>query len=215
MEPNALNLRYDNNVEITVKSGETGEIIDRVETHNDVADVFLCPDVRIYTRDRRSGRPYLFLLQDDPPGSTKWADFLTTYGVGYNPLQVTSSFNNAWRKDPWAPYSYHRGRQGDTGAEQFYMENSWSMSGGKHRLFYRWIKLPGTIFKLRAMGLGGFESEGEDDLMDGITGDTPAFFKLQTLLVLPAALSIKGRDNGNQTPDILEVAYHVSVVAVE
>lgn len=215
MDANSVNLKYDNLVQITIKSGDTGEVLQQVETHNDTSDMFTTGDVRIYTRDRRSGRPALLLLQDDPPGQTKWDEFLTTYGVGYNPTQVASNFNNAWRKDPWAPYSYHLGRGGDTEAERHYAGHSWSMQGAKHRLFYKWIKLPGVQFNLRAMGLGGFDSSGGDDPVDGLTGDSPAFFRLQTLLVLPTALPIKGRDSGNQTPDILEVSYYVSVVAVE
>jgi hypothetical protein len=215
MDANTVSMKYENVVEITIKSGETGEVLQQVETHNDTSDNFAAPDVRIYVHDRRGNHPYLFLLQDDPSGQTKWDKFLTQYGVGYNPLQVTANFNNAWRKDPWAPYSYHQGRGGDTQADHYWAGNTWAMQGGKHRLFFKWVKLPGVMFNLRAMGLGSFEYTGGDDAVDGVTGDTPGFFRLQTLLVLPAALHIRGRDNGNQTPDILEVSYYVSVVAVE
>ena len=212
---NVLNVKYDNPITITVRSGDTGEVKDEFTGHNDVADVFLCPDIRLYTHDRRNGYPFLALLQDDPSGQTQWADFLTTYGVGYDPLKSTTAFSAAWRKDPWAPYSYHLGRQGDTTADYLYAGHTWSMQGTKHRLFYRWTKLPGLTFNLRAMALCSMDCDGGDNARDGITGDTPAVFRPQTLLVLPTAIPVKGRDNGNQTPDILEIAYHLSVVSVE
>lgn len=212
---NDLNFKFNNPVEITVRSGETGEIKEQVHVKNDTADSFACPDTRIYTRDKRNGRPYLALLPDDPPDvePKRWDEFLSEYGQSYDPLKVTATFNNAWRKDPWAPYAYHTGRQGDLEAEPYWASHTWTMQHDKHRLFYRWIKLPGVMFHLRAMGLFGFDST--EDAMSGITGDEAAFFHLQTLLVLPRALKIKGRDKGNQVPDILEISYYISAVAVE
>ena len=182
--------KFSNEIELVVRSGDTGEIKHEYKEHNDVCDDFLCARGRVIINHIQSAAyPYCFLLPDGP----NWTGF---------------TFD---RKNPWAPYSITDNRITDPSADQLYMGKTYSYVNNKHKFFYRWTNLPKNI-QLRGIGLTN-QDDSFAALLYGIN-DSAIVFLPQTLVVLPTAIPINGRLLGTQTPDILEISYYLSVVGV-
>ena len=186
-----------NIVNLTVRSGETGEELFSFEDHNDISDDLLAANGYVYIAPiRETAAPYCFLLKDGPD----WASFV-------------------WdRRNPWAPYCatpnnlYNGGY--DATADPHWRPKAWSFAGDRHRLFFQWTKLADDL-TVKALGLTGWDSTVPNFPNScGIVEDTPGVFVPQSLIILPTAITVKGRKGGTQVPDILEVSYYLSVVGV-
>jgi hypothetical protein len=207
-------LKYDNTFVLTVRSGETGEILCKQEGHNDISDDFLCGRGHIFTNHYLANAfPWCFLL----PDGSAWAGFV-------------------WdRTNPWAPYCTTANNLGDINADALYkskIDTGCSLTVpfdtgnpvNKWKLFYRWSNLPIDL-QLKAFGLTGWQDNPPNFIfgMPAQSGDpsgTPkqTTFLPQTLVTLPAAILVRGRNVSvpnavaAQTPDILEITYYLSIV---
>ena len=180
-----------NEVNIKLISGESGETLFDHTDHNDFADdILVCRNFILTNIYSTSANPYCFLQPDGP----RWSSY---------------SWN---RRDPYVPYPITMNKNGDSLADSLYAGHSSAQRlGNRWRLFYRWTQLPQDI-QLKAVGLFDWENYG---LNQGVDATNPTLITPATLVILPQALSIKGRLNGTQTPDILEVSYYLSLTGVQ
>ena len=190
---------FKNEIQITVRSGETGKVLHEIDTHNDISDDMLAAEYHTYFNAKgNTGTPWCFLLQDGP----LWSGF-------------------TWdRTNPWAPYCYSQNNlyQGvaDTSADMRYAGNTWTWDAAskRHKFWFRWTKLADDI-TLRAFGLTGWNSFVEQwPQCYGIQNNAPVVFCPQSLVVLPTPILIHGRKAGSQIPDTLELSYYLSLVGV-
>jgi hypothetical protein len=200
-----LKLKFENEVTITVRKGDTGEVLFENTQENAISDDFLCPTGTIYIQPLPNGAPYCFILPDGP----NWS------GGTYD------------HSNPSAPYCISANASVDTAADPQWQR--WASSGGytppsgilgKTKLFYQWSNLP-QDFQLKAIGLTGMQSQvGSGDEPDNVFGagispnqtTLPTVFVPQTLVVLPASIMIHGRNFGTETPDVLQISYFLSIV---
>ena len=201
-------LKHDNPVEVKVISGETGEVSYSYDGHNAISDDILGMTNHVFITQLANSNttPYCFIL---PQISTEWTGF--TYD----------------RMNPWAPNCITANNSVDTSANPQWQARQ-GVGGytaptntvtGKHKLFFQWSNLP-TDFNLRAIGLTGWQSEtgAGGDIGDYAFGAgssvnlQPTVFIPQTLLVLPSAVLVHGRNGGAGTPDVLQVSYFLSIV---
>ena len=200
--------KFENEIQVKVLSGETGEVIFEWQKHNAISDDILCAYGHIFITGQASPpSPYCFLLPDDPVGYFNWTGFV---------------FN---RENPYAPYCTSANNSVDTGADpQWQTRTTYTAPSntvtGKHKLFFQWTKLP-LDFQLKAIGLTGWQSNsGAGDIPDTFFGAgssvnmQPTVFVPQTLVILPTSILIHGRNGGSGTPDILQVSYFLSIVGV-
>jgi hypothetical protein len=199
-------LTYDNPVEVTILSGDTGEVKYHYDGHNAISDDILGQYGRVFYTAYASSTtvPYCFIL----PDGTQWTGF--TYD----------------RMNPWAPYCITANNSIDTSANPQWQARQ-GIGGytpptntvtGKHKLFFQWSNLP-LDFNLRAIGLTGWQSDNfNGDISDYNYGagasvnQQPTVFVPQTLLVLPTAVLVHGRNGGSGTPDVLQISYFLSIV---
>ena len=197
-------VKFENEVSVTVRNGETGEITYQYDDHNAISDDLLGTYQHIFYTDyaQNAAPPFCFIL----PDGTQWSGF--TYD----------------RTNPWAPYCITANNSVDTGASTQWQSRT-SPGGytapsnpvtGRHKLFFQWNNLP-LDFTLRAIGLTGWQSDdtSSGDIVDdsfGVTNLAPTVFVPQTLLVLPSGVLVHGRNGGSGTPDILQVSYFLSIV---
>jgi len=199
-------LNFDNPVEVTVRSGKTGEVLSHYDGHNAISDDVLGAYSTIfYTPFVTGAAPYCFIL----PDGAQWSGF--TYD----------------RTNPWAPYCITANNSVDTSAQPQWQARQ-GVGGytapsntvtGKHKLFFEWNDLP-TDLQLRGIGLTGWQSNvnGEGDIADFAFGAgatvnlQQTIFVPQTLLVLPSAVLVHGRNGGAGTPDVLQISYFLSIV---
>lgn len=201
-------LSFDNEVEVTVRSGKTGEVAYRYEGCNSISDDILGPYGRIYFTPMlaTTAAPYCFIL----PDGSQWTSF---------------TFD---RQNPWAPYCATANNSVDPDSEPQWAQRQ-SVGGytaptntvtGKHKLFFEWGIAGGLPFdfQLRAIGLTGWQNSGYTggDITAynfGVSvADQPSVIVPQTLLILPSAVTVHGRNGGSGTPDILQISYFLSVV---
>ena len=130
------------------------------------------------------------------------------------------------RMNPWAPYCITANNSVDNSANPQWQARQ-GIGGytpptntvtGKHKLFFQWSNLP-LDFNLRAIGLTGWQSDvSTATLVDYNFGAgtsvnlQPTVFVPQTLLVLPSAVLVHGRNGGSGTPDVLQISYFLSIV---
>jgi hypothetical protein len=195
--------KFENEVTVAVRSGKTNELLFDWKKKNAISDDFLCGTFNIYQNGLRgSGAPYCFLLPDGP----NWTGFVFD------------------RQNPWAPYSTTVNNYLDNSADPLW--KSYQSSGsytapygilGTTQLFFQWSNLP-TDLELRGIGLTALQSNNSSgDVPDPIFGalvDEPVIFVPETLVILPSAILVHGRDGGVGTPDILQITYTLSVVGV-
>lgn len=199
-------LKHDNPVEVTILSGDTGEVKYHYAGHNAISDDILGMYGRIFFTPYAASStvPYCFIL----PDGAQWSGF---------------TFD---RMNPWAPYCITANNFVDNSANPQWQPRQ-SIGGytapsntvtGKHKLFFQWSDLP-LDFTLRAIGLTGWQS----DVFTGDIGDyafgagatvnlQPTVFVPQTLLVLPSGVLVHGRNGGAGTPDVLQISYFLSIV---
>jgi hypothetical protein len=196
-------MNFENQIELVVRDGATGEVKGSFEKHNAIADDFLCGDGRIFSFTGLSfGLPYCFLLPD---------------GAAWNTF--------TWdRTNPWCPYATGINRTGDqtTGVDQYWKTKTYYApfaSGNatpKHKMFYQWTALPYNM-TLRAFGLTGVGEPFYGQSIYGIA-DAAMTFVPQTLVILPSGISVQGLQPvggvPSQTPDIVEISYYLSIVGV-
>jgi hypothetical protein len=179
-----------NEVNIKLLSPE-GELLFEHTDHNDFADDILVCHKQILTSFYAKGaNPYCFLQQD----GAKW--------TGY-------SWN---RRDPYIPYPIQLNRTQDATADAIYQPHANAVwDGSRWKLFYQWSQLPFDM-QLKAVGLMDWENNG---LIEGVdSGLNPTLITPMTLVILPQAITVRGRIGGTQTPDILQVSYYLSVAGV-
>lgn len=203
-------LKFDNTYVVTVRSGETGDVLFEQDGHNTISDDLLCPYGKIFVSGNLSNSlPYCFLL----PDGTAWTGF-------------------SWdRTNPWAPYCTTANNIVDTGANVLYAVTSSNPTEGsqtvvspyfsgnvnKWKLFYRWSLLPIDL-QLKAFGLTGWQSNVTAYYFGASNNQQQTTFIPQTLVVLPASILVRGRNVSvpnpvaAQTPDVLEVSYFLSIV---
>lgn len=206
-------LKFDNTYVITVRSGETGEILREQDGHNTISDDFLCGRGHVFTNhyltggsSPSTGAPYCFLL----PDGASWTGF-------------------SWdRTNPWAPYSTTANAIVDTGADPLY--KAMTSTGcsltkpfdtgnplNKWKLFYRWSLLPINL-QLKAFGLTGWQDNVTAFVFGASGAQQQTTFVPQTLVVLPVSILVRGRNVSvpspvsAQTPDVLEITYYLSIV---
>ena len=193
-------LEFKNEIVLRVTNGETGALRDEVRLHNDISDDVLAWVRNIYLNAGGdaggTGYPACFLL----PDGADWATF-------------------SWdRTNPWAPYCYSLNSlyQGvnDATADQHWGKHTWTFDGVRHRLWFRWTKLADDL-QLKALGLTGWDSSVDNfPTSCGLASGVPTVFTPQTLVVLPTSMLVRGRKNGTQVPDTLEISYYMSLVGV-
>jgi hypothetical protein len=197
--------KYQNEVTVTVRSSKTNEILLDTTKENAISDDFLCQTGNIFQNGvSGSETPYCFLLPDGP----NWTGFV------YD------------RQNPWAPYCTSVNNYLDNTADPLWKSYSAGSSGtytppfgvlGTTQLFFQWSNLP-TDLELRGIGLTAVQSLSSlgdvPDSFFGATTDVPVIFVPETLVILPSAILVHGRDGGLGTPDILQITYTLSVVGV-
>ncbi len=201
-------LKFDNTYVVTVRSGETGNVLLEQNGRNTISDDFLCARGKVFVSDNFvDGLPYCFLL----PDGAAWTGF-------------------SWdRTNPWAPYCTTANNVVDTGAQVLY--NATTSTGcsitkpydtgnanvNKWKLFYRWSLLPINL-QLKAFGLTGWQSNVTAYAVGASANQQQTTFVPQTLVVLPVSILVRGRNVSTpnpvaaQTPDVLEVTYFLSIV---
>lgn len=189
-------LRFDNEISLTVRDGETGEVRHQLTQHNDISDDMLASGRNIYVNDFiEDPRPYCFLLRD----GADWSGF-------------------TWnRKNPWAPYCYvpnnlYGGSFDAIANPHWRAQSGCSAAGGRWRLFYQWTQLADDL-QLKALGLTGWDS-AYPAATYGMVTDAWSVIVPQSLIVLPTPVLVRGRKGGTQLQDILEISYYLSVVGV-
>lgn len=208
-------LKFENIVQITIRSGKTGEILHETNEHNAISDDVLGSTGYIFqTGFANSIPPYCFLL----PDGSNWSggQWVTEGGS-------TGTLPTNWRQNPWAPYCITVNNSIDTSAEPFWKTRTTytppsNVITGKHKLFFQWSNLP-FDFQLKAIGLTGWQSEaGTGDIGDYAFGagssvnQQQTIFVPQTLVLLPSSILIHGRNGGSGTPDVLQISYFLSIV---
>jgi hypothetical protein len=191
-------LKFDNEVQITLRSSVTGKVLGEYTSHNDVSDDILASGRNIYSNDTLNDvRPWCFLLRDGP----LWSGF-------------------TWdRKNPWAPYTcspnnLYGGSFDGTANPHWRAYSSCSYVGGRWKLFYQWTQLADDL-QLKALGLTGWDADQSNLAQkSGCITNAWSVFTPQTLIVLPTPIPVKGRKGGTQVQDILEISYYLSVVGV-
>jgi hypothetical protein len=194
--------KFENEAIITIRSGKTGDILYETSEHNAISDDILGAEGHIYTTPMaNTTAPYCFLL----PDGSNWSGF--TYD----------------RTNPYAPYCISVNNSVDTSAEPFWKTRTTYTAPsntvtGRHKLFFQWSNLP-FDFQLKAIGLTGWQSDtSNSDMADYNFGagtsvnQQATIFVPQTLVVLPGAVLIHGRNGGSGTPDVLQVSYFLSIV---
>lgn len=194
--------KFENEVMITVRSGNTGELLTEWSGENAISDDILGAYGHIYNTPFANGiAPYCFLL----PDGTNWSGFV------YD------------RTNPSAPYCITANNSVDTGADaQWKTRQTYTAPAnivtGRHKLFFSWNNLP-LDFQLKAIGLTGWQSDSSSgDMSDYNFGAgssvnmQPTVFIPQTLVVLPTSILVHGRNGGSGTPDVLQVSYFLSIV---
>ena len=191
---------FKNDITIRVLSGETGKVLDEAHAHNDISDDLLawCRVIygNGYANASGAGCPCCFFLPDGP----LWNGFI-------------------WdRSNPWAPYCYSMNNlyQGevDATAEPHWANHKWNWDGSRHRLWFRWTKLADDV-QLKALGLTAWNPWVDQWAQGyGVVNGQPTVFIPQTLVVLPSSILVRGRKNGTQIPDTLEISYYLSIVGV-
>lgn len=213
-------LVHQNEVEIKVLSGETGEVLHHWKDENAISDDFTVgggSGGRIYVHDKGvvGGNPYLFLL---PDGANWTSGMWAAQGSVFD------------RLNPWAPYCTSINNFVDAGAEPFWKgpittqfvapDNVTLLPfptgvAGRWKLFFSWGS-PGLPFdiQLKALGLTAWENDINDQFYGAgsVVLQRQTIFVPQTLIVLPTAITIHGRNGGLGTPDVLQVSYFLSVV---
>lgn len=181
---------FDNTVNIVLRDGSTNEIKENIELHNDINEDIITHHYQLYRFPSLDmNHPQCALYLDGP----KWDGFV------WNP------------KNPWCPYTITKNRTADASADTIYQtRQSLTSVNGKWKLFYRWNKLPDDIL-LKAVGLINWFGE---DVINGVL-DSTTILTPDTLLILPAPITVKGRKLGTQVPDILEITYWLSITGVE
>ena len=191
-------LRFDNTVDLVIRAGDTGEVLQGVSTHNDISDDLLGSGRHIYANDIvNESRPYCFILRDGPD----WSGF-------------------TWnRKNPWAPYCFvpnnlYNGAFDATANPHWRAQSSCALVNGRWRLFYQWTQLADDI-QLKALGLTGWDG-GVANVPNcyGMVTNAWSVVVPQTLIILPTPILVRGRKGGTQVQDILEISYYLSVVGV-
>jgi hypothetical protein len=198
--------KFDNEVTVTVRSGKTNEVLFDTTKKNAISDDFLCPTQNIYQNGvHGTETPYCFLLPDGP----NWNGFV------YD------------RQNPWAPYCTSVNNYLDNSADPLWKSYSGADSGtytppfgilGTTQMFFQWSNLPADL-ELRGIGLTAVQSSNGNtgDIPDqwfGALTNVPVIFVPETLVILPSAILVHGRDGGLGTPDILQITYTLSVVGV-
>lgn len=191
-------LKFENEVQITLRDSRTGDVISEHTTHNDISDDILVSGRNIYSNDCVNDvRPYCFLLRD----GAAWSGF-------------------TWdRKNPWAPYTYspnnlYGGGFDATANPHWKAYTSLTTVGGRWKLFYQWTQLADDL-QLKALGLTGWDSDQTSiPNRAGCITNAWSVFTPHTLIVLPTPILVKGRKGGTQVQDILEISYYLSVVGV-
>src|SRR5271157_1626117 len=203
-----LKPKFDNEVTVTLRSGKTNEILFEETRENTASDDLLCPNGSIFIQTGRSGNtsppyvqdyPYCFIL----PDGSNWSGFT------YDP------------SNPWAPYCITANNSLDNSADpqwQGYVHGSGftpcSTVFGAAKFFYQWTNLP-QDFQLKAIGLTGWQSDISDQSYGiGFQASpyVPSVFVPQTLVVLPTSILVHGRNNGLETPDVLQISYSLSIL---
>jgi hypothetical protein len=198
--------KFKNEVTVKLISGATNEVLLDETKENAISDDFLCPTGYIYQNGvHGSETPYCFLLPDGP----NWTGFV------YD------------RQNPWAPYSTTASNYIDNTADPLWKSYAASSSGtytapygvlGTTQLFFQWSNLPVNL-ELRGIGLTAVQSNNGNngDVPDqwfGAVADEPVIFVPETLVILPSAILVHGRNGGVGTPDILQITYTLSVVGI-
>lgn len=203
-------LDFENEVSIVVRDGATDEVKYSWQGENAISDDLLCTLGHVFYTVLGGGSstspPYCFIL----PDGSNWTGF--TYD----------------RMNPWAPYCITANNSIDTSADAQWKGRA-SVGGftgplnpvtGKAKFFFTWNNLP-TDFQLRGIGLTGWQSETNGgDINDAVFGAgtvsnlQPSVFVPQTLVVLPSAVLVHGRNGGTGTPDVLQISYFLSIVGV-
>jgi hypothetical protein len=203
-------LDFENEVSIVVRDGATNEVKHEWHGENAISDDLLATLGHVFYTVLGGGGstspPYCFLL----PDGTNWSGF--TYD----------------RSNPWAPYCITANNSIDTGADTQWKSRA-SVGGftpptnpvtGRAKFFFSWNNLP-TDLQLRGIGLTGWQSEtAGGDINDAsfgagtIVNQQPTVFVPQTLVVLPSAVLVHGRNGGSGTPDVLQISYFLSIVGV-
>ena len=107
-----MNTKFSNEINIVLRSGDTGEIKNEYSEHNDVCDDFYCTQGKILiNHTQASAYPYCFLL----PDGANWTGF---------------TFD---RINPWAPYSITDNRVTDPSADALYKGKTYSYVNNKHK----------------------------------------------------------------------------------
>ena len=209
-------LKFDNTFELTIRSGETGEVLHQVSGHNDISDDFLCGRGKIFTSHYRAPgqpQPWCFLL---PDGGAWTSGQWVTQGSVFD------------RKNPWAPYCTTANNIVDTGADMLYKAKTdvgctftdpraGTNATNNWRCFYRWSLLPINL-QLKAFGLTGWQDNPPSFMFGASSNQQQTTFVPQTLVVLPASILVRGRNATvpnvipSQTPDILEITYYLAIV---
>ena len=182
---------FQNEVNIKLLSADGETLFDHTD-HNDFADDILVCRRQILTclYSGAGMNPYCFLQQDGP----KW--------TGY-------SWN---RRDPYIPYPIQANRTLDSAADSIYQPHAAaSWDGSRWTLFYQWSQLPVNM-QLKAVGLMDWDNSGMSEGVDASVN--PTLITPATLVILPQAITVRGRVGGTQTPDILQVSYYLSIAGV-
>jgi hypothetical protein len=205
---------FSNEVKVTVRSGETGDVKFEWNGENAICDDTLCTEEQIFitpfaSSGNSGGPPWCFLLPDDPVGLTNWVGFTFDRTNPYAPYCTT--LNNALNPSAQAQW---QGRQYHTGPS--------NPVTGQHTLGFTWNNLP-TDFQLKAIGLTGWQYSNISTINSGANGsaygvpgaNSPAALASQlvpqTLVVLPTSILVHGIYPSG-TPDVLTVAYSLSIV---
>ena len=203
-----LTPQFINEVKVTLRSGKTNEILYETTKPNTTSDDLLCPFSTIFTQPARGGNsttpyvgdsPYCFILPDGP----NWSGFV------YDPA------------NPWAPYCITANNSVDNAADpqwQGYVHGSGftppSTVFGQTKYFFQWTNLP-QDFQLKGIGLTAWQTDNSDQVY-GIGFQTtpyiPSVLIPQTLVILPASILVHGRNNGLETPDVLQITYFLSIL---
>ena len=179
---------FSNELELSLIRGED---VTSVKFKNSTCDDFLAGFHSVYSKAGADSDSFSAVLLQDGP---RWA------GWTWDP------------HDPWVPYGLVSNKPSDGEAVTISQSPglAWDEGKGKWKLSYQWSKLD-VDFELKAIGLTKWDYFSRVECgMDSPYGAFP----LCAVAVLPQALHIKGRNQGSQIPDILQVSYYLSLVGV-
>jgi hypothetical protein len=210
-----LSLKFDNEVSIKVFSGATGELREEWSGDNAISDDFICgggAGGRIFNSDVTGPHPYCFLLPDGP----NWAGFTWDRTNPYAPYSISvNNLLDGGAEPLWAPHPPQAASFAFLASDNITALPNPTGVAGRWRIQFAWGN-PGIAndFQLRALGLTAWENDIADNLYGA--GSSVNFhqtiFMPQTLVVLPSAITVHGRNGGAGTPDFLQVSYFLSVV---